>query len=579
MRPTAGVTLREGGRPLLLLLLAALAIKLLVALAAPADDPLAATPTSDARYYVDRALGLLGVQADPLARQTYHLPPLYPWVLAAVPGVGQAEFLGVRLLQAVVGTAALVGVYLLARRRVSSAASLIAVGLTALYGPLTFYETRLLGDSLAFALLVGVLVAADALADRGGAWRAALVGAITGLTCLLRPQALLLVPVLAIWTATLPRRPWPALLVAAAVVIAPATLHNWRASGELIPISDNGGVNLWLANTGPLSGTFATQEMAFGDIAVQAQSARAAAETLAGRTLAPGEVSSTLSRAALAEITAHPGTFLQRVGLRARALIESFETDVTCFPSIEMGLIPPLAPLALPFGLLLGLCAAAVVLGARLQAAPRLPAIAVAAMVVGTALVFFHYSRFRLPLVPLLAIGAASIWDRVRSAPPIRFARGAAAGAALSGAVALSLLPAPHHAPTRANAWTSIGNARLSSLQGHDVEGAQRALDDAERALVELPGFLRAEMLAARACLPLGRFAEAKQHDEAVLAVAPDYPDALLNLAWVHAVDVPDNSCFDEPKARALVEKLKRMAERDPALAAQLAPLESHLAN
>jgi len=131
--------LRAGGRPLLALLLVALAIKLAAALTAQDDDPLAALPTSDARYYVDRALGLMGLAADPLARQPYHLPPLYPWVLATVPGVQDGSWTGVRVLQALAGTLALAGVYTLARRRVSRTGALIAVGLTALYAPLTFY--------------------------------------------------------------------------------------------------------------------------------------------------------------------------------------------------------------------------------------------------------------------------------------------------------------------------------------------------------------------------------------------------------------------------------------------------------
>ena len=565
-------TWREGGRPLLALLLVALAIKLAAALTAQTDDPLAAVPTSDARYYLDRALGLMGLAADPLARQPHHLPPLYPWVLASVPGVQDGSWTGVRVLQALAGTLALAGVYVLARRRVSRTGALIAAGLTALYAPLTFYETRLLGDSLAFDLLVGVLVAADALADRGGIWRAALVGLLTGLVCLLRPQALLLVPVLALWAARLPRRPWAPLLLAAAATIAPATVHNWKASGDLILISDNGGVNLWLANTGPLSGTFTTPDPAFGDIAVQAQSARSVAEGQAGRPLSAGEVSSWMSRAALGAIASQPGVFLQRVLLRARALIESFETDVVCFPEVEMGLVPVLRLMPLPFGLLLGLWLAAGLLGARLKPAPLLPSLAVAGMVVITALVFFHYSRFRLPLVPLLAIGAASGWDRLR-AGGVALPRAAAAAAAIVGVTAMTLLPSPHHAATRANAWASIANARLSSLKGEDVPAAERALAEAGRALAESPGFLRAELVAARACLPLQRWVEAERHLKAVLFAAPDHPQALLALAWLLAIQAPDNPFKDRDAARQLVERLQKLAEDDPSLRAGLEPL------
>ena len=565
-------SLREGGRALLVLLLAALAFKLVAALTVEREDPLAAWPASDALYYVERARGLLGLRADPLAREAYHLPPLYPWVLAAVPGVQTGSLALVRVLQAVAGTLALAGVYRLARRRVSRTAALIAVGLTALYAPLTFYETRLLGDSLAFDLLVGVLVAADALADRGGNWRAALVGALTGLVCLLRPQALLLVPVLALWAAGLPRRPWWPLLLAAAATIAPATLHNWRASGDLILVSDNGGVNLWLANTGPVSATFVAADPAFGDIAVQARSARAVAESQAGRPLSAGEVSSWLSRAALGEIAAHPLVFVQRVLVRARGLIETFETDIACFPAVEAGLVPGLRWLALPFGVLLGLWVAAGLLGGRLAKAPLLPALAVAGMVGLTALLFFHYSRFRLPLVPLLAIGAASGWDRLRAGAVPRSRSLAAAGATIAVA-AVSVLPAPHHASMRAAAWTSIADARLTHLQGQDVAGAERVLAETELAFAESPGFVRAHLVAARACLPLLRWDDANRHLQVVLAAVPDHPPALLARAWLLAIQAPDNAYKDMAAAKALIQRLVPMAEHDPTLKAGLQPL------
>ncbi|HEX5009646.1 MAG TPA: glycosyltransferase family 39 protein, partial [Planctomycetota bacterium] len=379
--PTPGplAALREGGRPLRLVLGVALAFKLIVAVAALDSDPHARQPTSDALYYLERARGLAGFAADPRAGQTYHLPPLYPWVLRIVPGAVQGEFLGVMALQALAGTALLACTWLLARRRLPREAAYLALGLTFLYGPLTFYETKLLGDSLATALLIGLLVACDALWDRPAAWRGAIAGVLLALAALLRPQALLLVPVLALWAARRQRAAGAALLLAAALVLLPSTLHNAKAGGGLMPVSDNGGVNFWIANTAqPLSGTFVAPSEAFGDITRQPEVARQIAEAGVGHALAPGEVSSWFTHAALAAIAGDPWTFMQRLALRARALVESFETDVACIPAVELHLIPPLVLLALPFGALLGLALGARLLGGRLAPAPRLPALAVA---------------------------------------------------------------------------------------------------------------------------------------------------------------------------------------------------------
>jgi hypothetical protein len=572
-RPSVAALLRDGGRPLALVLLVALLLKLLVAVAAPATNPLAAHPTSDARYYVDRALGLAGLVDDPLADEAYHLPPLYPRLLSLLPGLADGEFGGARVAQAMAGTALLAAVWVLARRRLSRGASWLAVALVLLYRPLSFYETRLLGDSLACALLVGLLVAADGFADRRGTARAAGLGLLCGLVALLRPQALLLVPVLAVWALPRQRTAALALVGGAALALAPAAAHNLRASGDLILVSDNAGVNLWLAQTGPPTGTFMVLDEAFGDIASQADAARAVAERIEGRPLSAGEVSRTLTREALRSMLADPGGVLQRVALRARALVESVETDIVCFPDVEARLVPPLRPLALPFGVLLGLAVAARLLGARMARAPRVPALAVTGMVVLTTLAFFHYSRFRLPVVPLLALGAASGWDRVRQGG-LGTGRLAAAGAALAAVVLVSFLPAPHHAPMRANAHASLGAARLAAARPGDLAAVRAAHADALEALDWQPGLVRALLLAARTSMLLGRYDESARHAGALERASPGYPPAVLHRAWLHAVDDPANPHHDPAAARALLEPLRAAAREDPSLASGLAELE-----
>lgn len=568
-RPTTWMLLVGGGRPLLGLLVVALVVKLVVAAAALAGDPLTTFLTSDARYYVDRALGLMGRIDDPFLSQPYHLPPLYPWVLRLVPTFDEGVYGGVLVLQALAGTAMLACVYVLARRRLSHGAALLAVALTLLYAPLSFYETRLLGDSLATNLMLALLVAADVLTDRPSAARAALLGLLVAAAALLRPQALLLAIALLAWLASGQRRLAPAYVIGLLALLAPFTLHNWRASGDLIPISNNGGVNLWLANTGPLSGTFTTHDERFGAIERQAEAARQVAEDQAGRPLSPGDVSSWMAREALTAIFMRPGEFGQRVVLRARALLESFETDVVAIPEVEMATIPPLRLLLLPFGVLAGLALAAAVLGARLASGPRAPIWCVAAMVVLTALVFFHYSRFRLPLVPLLALCVAAGADRVRagSVHPLRWL---AAGVACVAVVLISWLPAPHHPETLANGWTALGQARLAQAAPGDTAKVEAALADVQRALEHKSGFVRADLLGARATLLLGRFDACDGHLLSLEALLPGYPPVLLQRALLAAFPDPGNRHHDPELAERLVEQLGLSAISDPAIRAGL---------
>ncbi len=607
----------RGGRPLAALLMVAAGIKFLVVAASLDANPLARHATSDSRYYLDRAAGIAGQAMDPFAAQPYHLPPLYPQLLARVPGALDGSFGPLFLLQALAGTAALLGLYLLAVRRTSRPLALAATGLALLYGPSTFFEVKVLGDSLACSLLVWVLVLADRLADGfpspraeqapklspapGLTLRHAMGFAIgLGLGCgtatLLRPQLMLLLPVLAawLWLRRL-RGPAVAFALTAGLVMLPSLLHNLSAEAGFAPVSDNGGVNLWLANTGPMSGTFLTHDEAFGDIERQAQSAQAVAETLAGRTLGPGEVSNTLSQAAWNAIWREPGVFLERLALRAQALTETFETGIVCVPAIESQLIAPLQVLAVPFGLLLALTGASLVILARgrdrrsnapagsseAPGSPLLPMLAVAGIVLLTTLLFFHYSRFRLPLIPLACVAvscAAQRLGHVAQRPgPGRILIALLVGVALAW---VSWQDGTHHADTRAIGWTSLSEARLALATPDTRQAAlQAADDDITTALAHAPALVRARLQAHRVALGLARFEQANQHLDAVAAVLPEHPQVLLNRAWMHALQHPDNRFYNPAGARELLRRLEQTAILDPELREHMGRLDAFLAS
>lgn len=573
--PTPWARFREGGRILAGLGLLALLIKLLVVAAALDQNPLGTHLTSDARYYVDRARGLAGRWDDPLADEAHHLPPLYPLILSVVPGAVDGEPGGVLLLQAVAGLALLAMVYLLGHRRGGVVAGLVAAGLTLAYGPLTYFETKLLGDQLATVLLVGLVLAGDGHHERPSHVRAGLLGLLGGLACLLRPQVLLVLPPLLVWVG---RRRWPqalTLAVVAALTLAPAAWHNLSTTGQFVLISDNGGVNLWLANAGPPSGTFLTHDPEFGSIATQAAVARRRAEAAEGRDLGPAEVSRWWSGRAWQAIVDDPGLFLRRVGLRARALVESFETGVVVVPEVEAGLIPPLTLLALPFGVLLALFGAALVLGRRPgPGAPWLPSAAVAGMVVLTTLVFFHYSRFRLPLVPLMAV----VVGRAVVAPRPTVPRVALALVLAGGLATLSWLPGSHHPGVLANGWTLVAEARRTRAGPADRETLTQALTDVERGLAADPGFLRAQIVAAELALALNRFDDCQRWLAGAEELAAREPSVLAARCLLSLQAHPANRHQDLERARTCLKELRLLALVDPALRDLVAFLEPRLA-
>ncbi|MFT7464368.1 MAG: hypothetical protein ACI9EF_002724 [Pseudohongiellaceae bacterium] len=575
--------LADGGRPLLALLTLAALVKLLVIAVSLNENPLGSNITSDARYYVDRAQGMAGVIDDPLGDEVYHLPPLYPALLSIVPGVVDESFGLIMALQACAGLVLLASVFVFARRRGTVLAALIATGLTLAYGPLTFFETKLLGDQLATVLLMASLVAADALHDRPSPWRSAAVGLLLGLSCLARPQVLLLLPVFGLWASRLKPRVWPALALAAALPFVPVIWHNAAASGQFVMISDNGGVNLWLANAGPPSGTFLSFDRDFGNIETQAAVATQRAEAALGKPLSPSEVSQWYAGQTWAVVTADPALFAQRLWLRARALIENFETGVVVVPQVEMTFLPPLRLLALPFGALLAVAAAAAVLliGAGRphdetqprSTAPLLPSVAVAGMVVITTLMFYHYSRFRLPLVPLLAVTVGIAVDRVQAKRPSVI--GAAAAILIAAAAGwASWQPNSHHAGVQANGWTIVADARRSQAGPRDIAAQEQALRDVQTALSFDGGFVRAQMLGAELALGLNQFDLADRYLDGAEPSLSDDPGVLSTRAVLSLRKHPNNRHLDGARAANIIEQLRIMALEDPALYDLVAILE-----
>lgn len=575
--------LADGGKPLLALLLLAALVKLLVLAVSLGDNPLGTYITSDARYYVDRAAGLAGATDDPRGDEVFHLPPLYPALLSVLPGVVDDSYVNVMGLQAVAGLVLLACVFALTRRRGSVVAALIATGLTLSYAPLTFFETKLLGDQLATVLLIGSLLAADALHDRPTRGRAALTGLLLGLACLARPQVLLLLPVMALWSLRLRCRVWPALILAAALPFVPVVWHNAKASGQFVVISDNGGINLWLANAGPPSGTFLSFDRDFGNIETQSDVATGRAEKALGRSLGPAEVSRWYAAQAWDAIVADPALFARRLWLRARALIETFETGVVVVPEVEMTLLPPLRLLVLPFGVLFAAAgAAAVLLAGRRRAtgqepgahpAPLLPTLALAGMVVATTLLFYQYSRFRLPLVPLLAMGIGVSFDALRARRP-GLLRGI-----LALLIALTLgwaswLPNSHHGGVLANGWTILAEARRAQAAPRDSAAQELALQDARRALEHDSGFVRAQLLTAELALGLNRFDLADHYLSKAEPSLINDAAALSTRAVLSLRRHPDNQHLDAERARSIIEQLRIMALGDSTLYELLEILE-----
>jgi 4-amino-4-deoxy-L-arabinose transferase-like glycosyltransferase len=194
------------------------------------------------------------------SRVTAFRPPAYPILLAGVYSLtghetkaDQQRVVAGRVANALVGTAIVALIGVLALQVFGRRVALAAMALAAVYLPLILVGGALMSEPLFAALLLGALTAALAH-RRSGRHRlrwALLAGVLGGLATLTRANGMiLLLPLaLAVWDA---RPRWtrealalPAVLVAVAILtVAPWTIRNERVLGALVPVSTQLGTSL-----------------------------------------------------------------------------------------------------------------------------------------------------------------------------------------------------------------------------------------------------------------------------------------------------------------------------------------------
>jgi tetratricopeptide (TPR) repeat protein len=428
----------------------------------------------------------------------YFVSPLYAYFLAAT-GVSLPA---ARVVQILLGTAAVALVFLTARRLFGERAALPAGVLFALTGVVSFHEVLILQAALdpfltalflyllALALTEGeekisLKVIRGGTAASGGARRAAAAlepgrvsskvwvaaGAAGGLLALNRPNALLCVAAIVVALAITPamtplaargrsdaRRPsYPfeenslrrvriaAVFVGgAAATIAPFTLRNFVVSHELVLISSHGGLNFLVGNGPGANGVYRALPGITPDIGGQREDSRKVAEAAEGRSLSSGEISEYFAKKAWSWIRESPGAAFSLFLRKIRFTLSGDEAPLNfSFPWYREH-SSALKLLAVGPGLLVPLAGAGLVLALVVSAGAARRSLLVWAAFIPSYVIavaaFFVATRYRLPLLVALAPLAGAAVAKFPEAWRAKRGLGLAAGAAVVLA-AVSLWP------------------------------------------------------------------------------------------------------------------------------------------
>ncbi len=482
-----------------------------------------------------------------LGGETFFQAPLYPYLLGALYRLFGRSLDAVYLVQIACAVAGCWGLYRAGRMMAGDGVGLAAAALAALYGPFVFYDVQVGKESLAVAVVCFLLWALAAAQGKAGGriWIAA--GALLGILALLRENALLVAPLLLplVWRREdrfggLARR-GGLFLLGIAAVLAPVAARNWAVGGSPLPTTSQGGVNLYIGNNPEADGTYRPLIPGRQEPALERRAPELLAEREVGRPLTPAEVSGYWARRALAWAAAEPGAAL-RLQLRKLGMFWSwYEWPDAVDSAYLRRLSLPLRLAAVEFGGVT-LLAAAGLWWVRRRPGASAPALLWIAGWTAATVVFFLFSRYRLPVVPALLLLAAHPLAAVAE----RWRGGARAATAAIAGTCLLALAAPHLArrPPRMD-LVHYNLARLEEARGRPEAAA--AHDRAALAL-DPEAFLPHLTLGTRAARR-GEWQQAHRLLTRAAELEPGSPETWSNLGGVYL------AVGDPSRARACLER------------------------
>lgn len=423
------------------------------------QSPAFECPLMDAAYHDRWARQIAG--GDWLGDEVFFRAPLYPYFLGTLYTIVGPNYLAVRAVQAVIGATTCLLVYVTGLWSFGLWVGVIAGVVCALYGPMVYFDGELLLPVLETFFGAGMLAALawglrprPALEGESSARPALapwlLVGVCGGLFALTRPNILAVIPVLVgygLYRSGL-QRGWRAAASCLGVVTAlilPVMVRNYVVGQDLVPIASQAGVNLYIGNnprsdgiTAVVPGTRATWWGGYRD-------AIAIAERAEGHKLKPSEVSAYWTRRAVGFAVSQPGVWARLLLRKTFLFWYSYElpNNAEIYPAgwfspVLSALLWSVGPLHFPFGLLAPLALVGLALTARDRESAATPLALYVLVYSLTVIAFFVCSRYRIPVIPALALLAA--YALVQAPRLLRLHRRDVPALCVLGVFALSLL-------------------------------------------------------------------------------------------------------------------------------------------
>jgi 4-amino-4-deoxy-L-arabinose transferase-like glycosyltransferase len=473
---------------------------------------------------------------DWIGDEVFYQAPLYSYFLAVVYRFVGDDWIVVRVIQVVLGAASCAFVAQAAWRLFGRRAAVLAGLCLSLYAPAIFFDSMLQKACIDGFLVSAIVWLVAELGARAGPGRVLGLGLALGALVLSRENALVFGLVLGAWLVWLPAGGWrgraarAALFTAGlAVVLVPVALRNWSVSGDFHLTTSQFGHNFFIGNNPAADGTYQPLLHARGDPRVEIQDAIELAERTTGRSLTRAEVSDFYFERGLDFVRSHPGDWLRLLVRKLRLSFNAVEIVDTedQYTHAESSAVLRFTGLAMHFGTLAPLA----LLGMWITWPDRArlwPLLLLFAAYTGSMLVFYVFARYRMPVVPILALfagaGLAGLGRFASGHPPRQLA---AAGAALLAVAAFCNWPMIDVDRMRSVTHFNVGNELVA--RGRTAEG----IEQYREAIRLHAGNALANHNLGAVLAEQGDLEGAKAHFERALEIAPEYVQARENLVRV----------------------------------------------
>ena len=344
--------------------------------------------------------------------------------------------------------------------------------------------------------------------------RAAAAGLAWGIAADIRPDVLAVMPFLAAGFLWQHRGEWraglrAALILAAATIlpILPLTIYNAVAGGDLVLISSQGGVNLWIGNNPFADGSTAVAPGTRSDWWGGYRDTIAAAEAEAGRSLRASEVSRHYASRAWRFVLGEPTRSARLLLWKLRLFWTDWElgnNQPVRFFAERYASVTRYLPLGFWFVAPLGLVGLA--LSVR-GLGPRWPLAAYLVVYSLVVVLFFVNARYRLPVVPVLAIFSAHALVSMAAMSRGKRFRPLAASVASAALLMAVVTAVPAAIDTSDGAGLRL--LAMDKARSGDTDGAIALM---EQALAEQPALAGGDRSLGIYLMQAGRRAEAETH-------------------------------------------------------------------